>query len=193
MNQIGHSVHWIRYHNNDGVWSTENAELSIEILPPFWKTLWFQGLVLLLILIVVYTIYYFRIKRLLAIERMKLRIASDLHDEVGSGLSGIALTSDILEQQFKKGDIKPQLLSRITKNARNLAATLDDIVWLINPGKETLEDFLLKTKRKSLSLSLALFPAFFSRLFFLLLFILICIYYICPINKIFKRIAQLTC
>ncbi|PQJ80434.1 ligand-binding sensor domain-containing protein [Polaribacter porphyrae] len=132
--------------NNDGVWNTKGAELSIEILPPFWKTVWFQILVFLTIIGIIYTAYYYRVKRLLEIERMKLRIASDLHDEVGSGLSGIALTSDILEQQFQNGTVKPHLLSRITKNARNLAATLDDIVWLINPEKETLEDFLLKTK-----------------------------------------------
>ena len=132
--------------NNDGVWNTKGAALSIEILPPFWQTIWFQILVILLIFGIIYTIYYYKVKRLLAIERMKLRIASDLHDEVGSGLSGIALTSDILEQQYAKGEVKPQLLKRITKNARNLASTLDDIVWLINPEKEDLEDFLLKTK-----------------------------------------------
>lgn len=132
--------------NNDGVWNTKGAELSIEILPPFWQTIWFQILVILLIFGIIYTIYYYKVKRLLAIERMKLRIASDLHDEVGSGLSGIALTSDILEQQYEKGEVKPQLLKRITKNARNLASTLDDIVWLINPEKEALEDFLLKTR-----------------------------------------------
>lgn len=132
--------------NNDGVWNTKGDELQIEILPPFWQTLWFQALIILLIIAIFYSIHYYKIKRIIAIERMKLRIASDLHDEVGSGLSGIALTSDILEQQFKKGEVKPQLLNRITKNARNLAATLDDIVWLINPEKEALEDFILKSK-----------------------------------------------
>lgn len=135
--------------NNDGVWNTQGDQLPIEVLPPFWQTLWFQILVLLIVIGVAYTADHYRVKRLLAIERMKLRIASDLHDEVGSGLSGIALTSDILEQQFNNGDIKPHLLSRITKNARNLAATLDDIVWLINPEKETLGDFLMKSKTLS--------------------------------------------
>ena len=53
---------------------------------------------------------------------------------------------NIFFEAFEKGEIKPQLLKRITKNARNLASTLDDIVWLINPEKEALEDFLLKTK-----------------------------------------------
>ncbi|WP_439128231.1 triple tyrosine motif-containing protein, partial [Polaribacter sp.] len=135
--------------NNDGLWNKKGDELFIEIMPPFWKTLWFQILIFITIAGVIYGVYYYRVKRLLAVERMKLRIASDLHDEVGSGLSSIALTSDILEQQYNKGNIKPHLLSRITKNARNLAATLDDIVWLINPEKETLGDFLMKSKTVS--------------------------------------------
>lgn len=132
--------------NNDGIWNTNGDELLIEITPPFWEKWWFKTIVILVLGLIMYSIYYIRVKRLLAVERMKLRIASDLHDEVGSGLSGIALTSDMLEQQYKQGEIRPQLLSRITKNARNLAATLDDIVWLINPEKESLEDFILKAK-----------------------------------------------
>ena len=135
--------------NNDGLWNKKGDELLIEIMPPFWKTLWFQILIFITIAGVIYGVYYYRLKSLLAVERMKLRIASDLHDEVGSGLSSIALTSDILEQQYNRGDIKPHLLSRIKKNARNLAATLDDIVWLINPEKETLGDFLMKSKTLS--------------------------------------------
>lgn len=132
--------------NNDGFWNEEGDELLIEILPPFWKTLWFQILILVLLILMIYSIYKYRVNRLLAVERMKLRIASDLHDEIGSGLSSIALTSDILEQQFENGKIKPHLLERIKKNARYLASSLDDIVWLINPEKETIEDFILKTK-----------------------------------------------
>jgi len=82
----------------------------------------------------------------LEVERIKLRIAGDLHDEIGSGLSGIALTGDILEKQLKKGETAPELVSRITKNARTLASLLDAIVWLIDPHKETLEDLIAKSR-----------------------------------------------
>ncbi len=132
--------------NNDGVWNEAGAKVQIQILPPFWERWWFRSSMLLVLLFLIWSVYKYRVKRLLEIERMKLRIARDLHDEVGSGLSGIALTSDILEHQVHQGEVKPHLVTRITKNARNLASTLDDIVWLINPEKETLGDFLLKTK-----------------------------------------------
>lgn len=132
--------------NNDGIWNTKGAAIQLEILPPFWATWWFRSIVFIMIVLLVWSMHRYKVKRVLEVERMKLRIASDLHDEVGSGLSGIALTSDIVEQQLQNGGVKPHLISRITRNARHLAATLDDIVWLINPGKETLGDFLIKAK-----------------------------------------------
>ena len=132
--------------NNDGVWNPNPAKLSIKITPPFWKTIWFQGLVVLIIALILWSIYRYRVKKLIEIERIKLRIAGDLHDEIGSGLSGIALTGDVLLKQLDQGKTKPELVSRITKNARTLASLLDAIVWLIDPHKETFEDLVAKSK-----------------------------------------------
>ena len=132
--------------NNNGLWNEVGDQIQIQILPPYWETWWFRSIIILTIAFLMFLLYKYRVNKLLEMERMKLRIASDLHDEVGSGLSGIALTSDILEQQVHHGEIKPHLVSRITKNARNLASTLDDIVWLINPEKESFGDFVIKTK-----------------------------------------------
>ncbi len=132
--------------NNDGIWNQEGDHISIHILPPYWETWWFRSALLLLIVVAIWILYTYRVRKLLEVERMKLRIAGDLHDEIGSGLSGIALTGDILKQQIAQDSIKPQLVSRITTNARTLAANLDDIVWLINPKKETLGDLIMKVK-----------------------------------------------
>lgn len=132
--------------NNDGLWNPDAKSITIEILPPFWQTWWFKSLIILSVALILWAIYKYRVKRLLEVERMRLRIAGDLHDEVGSGLSGIALTGDLLQRQVKNGGAKPELVERITKNARSLASSLDAIVWLIDPLKETLGDFLIKTR-----------------------------------------------
>lgn len=132
--------------NNDGLWNPVAKTIIIEVLPPFWQTWWFKSLIVLSATFILWGIYKYRVKKLLEVERMRLRIAGDLHDEVGSGLSGIALTGDLLQRQVKHGGAKPELVERITKNARNLASSLDAIVWLIDPQKETLGDFLIKTR-----------------------------------------------
>lgn len=131
--------------NNDGLWNREGTSLSIKISPPFWRTIWFRILALITIALILWGIYRYRLSKLLELERVKLRIASDLHDEVGSGLSGIALTGDILQRQLEKGEIKPELIQRITKNSRVLASSLDAIVWLIDSKKETIGDLISKS------------------------------------------------
>lgn len=132
--------------NNDGLWNPNPIHLSLEITPPFWETYWFKGLVLLMITLLLWLGYRYRVKKLLEVERIKLRIAGDLHDEIGSGLSGIALTGDLVQRQLNKGNTKPELISRITKNARTLASLLDAIVWLIDPHKQSLEDLVSKSR-----------------------------------------------
>jgi len=132
--------------NNDGIWNPEPEKLTVIITPPYWKTIWFRALVGLVVLLLLWLAYRYRVRKLLEVERIKLRIAGDLHDEIGSGLSGIALTGDVLEKQLKQGETAPELVSRITKNARTLASLLDAIVWLIDPHKETLEDLIAKSR-----------------------------------------------
>lgn len=130
--------------NNDGVWNTEGAELQINISPPYWKTWWFRFIAFGVFSALLWAVYRYRVKQLLEIERVKLRIAGDLHDEIGSGLSGIALTGDILSKQLNNGGAKPELVERITQSSRSLASSLDAIVWLIDPQKETLGDLVSK-------------------------------------------------
>lgn len=136
----------VRGSNNDNVWNEEWASVLITIRPPFWDTIWFKALVALLASLLLWQLYRYRVRQLLEIERVRLRIAGDLHDEIGSGLSGIALAGDILKEQTKKGVYKPELIGKISENARTLATSLDSIVWLIDPNKESIHDLVLKCK-----------------------------------------------
>ncbi|NOQ74711.1 MAG: SpoIIE family protein phosphatase [Crocinitomix sp.] len=52
--------------NNDGLWNEEGISLKIVVMPPFWETWWFRISVMLLILILIYLIYKWRIR---SIER----------------------------------------------------------------------------------------------------------------------------
>jgi ligand-binding sensor domain-containing protein/signal transduction histidine kinase len=70
----GEYVFMVKASNNDGIWSNQMASISITILPPFWKTLWFKGLILICLLLSIYVIYRIRVRYLLAqkIELMNL-------------------------------------------------------------------------------------------------------------------------
>lgn len=137
----------VRGSNSEGVWSTAEAEISIFISPPFWQTWWFITLVLLAAASLTYYISTLRIKNLLAIERLKTRLAADLHDNVGSGLTEISILSELAA--FKSDSKNPgsqKELRIISDLSRQLVDNMSDIVWVVNPQRDSLHDLIVRLK-----------------------------------------------
>jgi signal transduction histidine kinase len=84
-----------------------------------------------------------RSSRRRALQQLRERIAGDLHDEIGSNLGSIALLSQMALQQ--SADARADL-AEINRVARETAASMRDIVWLIKPGAKTAEDFVAKLR-----------------------------------------------
>ena len=92
-------------------------------------------------------------KRLLELERVRLRIATDLHDHVGSTLSSISMFSEIARQSSESAAPEASLvMQRVGENARSLINALRDIVWSINPENDTLDQTLLFIKQCALEI-----------------------------------------
>lgn len=135
--------------NNDGVWNKEGTSLAIIITPPFWKTWWFTFLMVLLVIGLLYSFYRYRLNKLLAVERTRLRISQDLHDEVSASITGIvyfvnALTStlgEIISPNVKK------LLLLINENAVTVQESMSDIIWSINPRNDSWGVLFPKLRR----------------------------------------------
>lgn len=127
--------------NNDGTWSSEPAELRVIVHPPYWETWWFRGIMVLLIIGMLRMLYRYRVMKLLEIERMRVRIASDLHDDVGSTLTKISLYSDLIRSGANPEE-RNELLQIIGNKSRELVVTMSDIVWSIDARNDTLEDLL---------------------------------------------------
>lgn len=140
---------FVKASNNDGIWNESGATLSIVINPPFWMTYWFRLILIFIIAAIAYGLYRYKVKQLLAMERMRLRIANDLHDEMGSDLSAIALASQMtkgMDQSDKKR------LDRIRENSLRVIETMREIVWFIKPEHDNPEKFLAKIKEVTASL-----------------------------------------
>ena len=95
-----------------------------------------------------YGFYLFRKRKQLqnrqAMIGERLRISQELHDEVGATLSGIAMYSHLAKEQIKNpqtGAIENSL-SIIQSNAGEMVNKLNDIVWLINPGQDSLQQLM---------------------------------------------------
>ncbi|SMO73406.1 ligand-binding sensor domain-containing protein [Gracilimonas mengyeensis] len=124
----------------NGSWSPEIEEVNFHITAPFWMQWWFWLIVTLMILGIIYLFYnYYRARKMVDIERMRVRIASDLHDDVGASLTEIALQSDFLQAGDADSEFK-QSLEQIGKQCRKIVSSLDDIVWSIDARNDTLGD-----------------------------------------------------
>ncbi|HMB92738.1 MAG TPA: two-component regulator propeller domain-containing protein [Rhodothermales bacterium] len=132
----------VRGSNDDGVWNEQGARLALTITPPFWQTWWFRLLLLAALVGLLAAGHRYRVARLIEMERLRMRIAQDLHDDIGSGLSSIALASELAGRDPGLGDDKRRHFAIVTNKARQLANALTDIVWLVDPKQDQLDDLI---------------------------------------------------
>ena len=126
--------------NSDGVWNEQGKELQIYIQTPWWRTWWFYALCIATISAIAYGIFTYRLQQALKIERIRVRISSDLHDDVGTILSGLAMQSEILELTAPEPS-KPKL-QRISELSRSAMSRMRDTVWAIDARKDKLENLI---------------------------------------------------
>jgi len=139
----------VRGSNNDGIWSKNEAAISIIIAPPFWQTWWFRIIGLAFIAMVLYAIHKYRLNKLLEIERTRVRIARDLHDDVSATITGMVYFSDAIDKEIgeKKSPMLKKLVSLIHESAANVQESMSDIIWSINPENDKWESVLPKFRR----------------------------------------------
>jgi len=77
-----------------------------------------------------------RLERQRALERERARIAQDLHDDLGAGLTEISLTSDLASDPKLEEGASVHYVKEIGEKARELVATMDEIVWAVNPRND---------------------------------------------------------
>jgi two-component sensor histidine kinase len=138
----------VRLVNQNGVFSPNTASFEFRILPPIWQRWWFVLGVLSIFGLIVYWLYRFRVSKLLEIERTRTRIATDLHDDIGTNLSKISLLSEIVKMQSagENGE-KMRMLEVIGETSRESVGAMSDIVWAINPKKDSLADMTRRMRQ----------------------------------------------
>lgn len=134
-------------------WSPLPARLTFAVLPPFWRTAWFLSLVALLLAGAAYALYRLRLAQLLRLERVRTRIAADLHDDIGASLSRIALQSELLRRGTPASPDSDRLLGEIGASARSLVDAMSDIVWSIDPRRDDLASLIARVRRFALDLA----------------------------------------
>src|SRR5204863_1344847 len=131
-----------------GLVSATPATISFTMMPPIWQRWWFVMLVALTLGLAAAALYRYRVARLIELERVRTRIATDLHDDIGASLSLIAMLSEVAQRQAVKGNFKVgESLSSIAASSRELVDSMSDIVWAVNPRKDRFSELVKRMRR----------------------------------------------
>ena len=129
----------------------EETPLSIRVLPPYYQTIWFYLLITVGIGSLLYTFHKYRMRQVIRVERMRTRIASDLHDDIGSTLSSISLISEIASRKDPESELA-KALSKIGIDSRDVLNSMDDIIWSVNPKNDSLSSLTVRLREYAIPL-----------------------------------------
>jgi signal transduction histidine kinase/ligand-binding sensor domain-containing protein len=134
----------------DQPWFEKEASFHFVIPTPLWRTQWAITIYVIAGLIfagaITRVILARRFRRRLAtlaaqqaMERERMRIARDMHDEIGSKLTKISFMTERAKRELQGQEPVARKLDSIAGTSRDLLQTLDEIVWAVNPHNDTLE------------------------------------------------------
>lgn len=132
--------------NKDEVWNEAGTSVELTILPPWYKTWWFNVLVALTIASVGYSFYKYRLNRALELAAVRNRIASDLHDEIGSNLSNISIFSNVAQDERSGAPQVQNMLEKISEYTQTSMEAMNDIVWMINSRNDRFENIMVRMR-----------------------------------------------
>jgi len=136
--------------NGEGIWNETGATIEFEVQPFFYQTWWFRliagGIGIGIGIFAVRRAATRKYRRKLAllqqqhaIERDRARIAKDIHDDVGAGLTQITLLTELAVRNPEQSSAN---LERISDSARQLTKAMDEIVWAVDPQHDTLSGLM---------------------------------------------------
>ncbi len=131
----------VRVTNPSGQFGGETKLAEFIIATPFYATWWFIALCVLVTAAIVYGIYQYRINQLLAMQKVRNKIARDLHDDIGSTLGSISFFSEAAKQQMQQSNTAnvEKMLLKIGDTSREMVDNMSDIVWSVNPNNDSVK------------------------------------------------------
>jgi ligand-binding sensor domain-containing protein/signal transduction histidine kinase len=136
--------------NAEGVWNEQGASQAFIIPTPLWRAPWALVLYSLAAATVaagtVRLVSHRRLRRRLAgleqqqaMERERMRIARNMHDDIGSKLTKISYLSERLKLESPPDGPASDKVDSIATTSRDLLKALDEMVWAVNPHNDSLE------------------------------------------------------
>ena len=149
----GHYEFEVTACNEAGVWNTTGFHLPFSVRPFFWQTWWFGALlVIAFTAAVIALVRYVSFRRLrhrmrlleqqAVLDKERARIAKDLHDDLGAGMTQMTLVLELALQQRAEPEAVLGTVQDGLTAAREAIKSLDAAVWAVNPANNTLPELV---------------------------------------------------
>ena len=138
----------LRGAGSDGRWSTQQATIPISVRAVYYNTWWFRLTSVAILALIMWSIYRYRLSQALKLQRIRLRIAEDLHDELGSSLTGIGIQTQLLTVT----EPSPQRASKLTEissRIQDAVSKLGDMVWSLQSDTGSLGDLMDRVEEQT--------------------------------------------
>jgi signal transduction histidine kinase/ligand-binding sensor domain-containing protein len=120
-----------------GATSVNELMINIRVKQVFYRSIWFILVLLAAAVAIAYAVVRYRIKQVKKIQVLRTRIASDLHDEVGSSLVHISMLTEMAKRSDDKTEMDDQL-TNISGISRGAVTTMKDMIWSIDARYDTM-------------------------------------------------------
>ena len=151
----------IRYLNEKGDFVEEAVGINLEILPFWYQTWWFRLLIVVValsgIILIVRLIYVSRLRKQrsllekqLAVQFERQRISAEMHDDIGAGLSGIRLLTEMTRGKVKDTAASSEV-EKIYESVGDISAKMKEVIWSLNTENDELSSLISYIQRQARS------------------------------------------
>lgn len=115
------------------------ATAAFTVRPPLWRRWEFLAAALAFFALAVFLVHRQGVRHAVAVERVRTRLATDLHDDVGSSLARISILSEVGRRDLDPNGETARLFGEIGETSRGVIDALGDAIWSIDPRHDDLQ------------------------------------------------------
>ncbi len=135
------------------VWAQPERIITAPALHPVVTHFWQQGWFLATLIVICVVVAGFSVRQGLQLtvqarshkllERERARIARDIHDDLGAGLTQLTLEGELILRETGRETKTHRQVDALCNRGRSLLGSLDEVVWAVNPRRDTVQDFAI--------------------------------------------------
>jgi len=134
--------------------SRNRALAEFSIAAPVWRRPGFILLAAATLAAGAVAAHRARLAQVMRVERVRTRIAADLHDDIGAGLSEVAVLAEVVRRRLGEDDPESRsLMEEVARTARQLVDSMSEIVWSVDPRRDDLESLLARLRHFAATLA----------------------------------------